>query len=164
MKADVGILEIWDELSRVLPDNTFLTETRIADGKVTVSGFSADAARLVRVIDQSPLFSGATLATAITPDATEHKDRFSITFKVRGGTNRTAGRKRPEFARHDRFDRPENGSHSVCFWRSTSLLCSSLLPLSIAPILAHFTGRSEDISENAAQLAHFQSISATPKP
>ena len=84
MKADAGILEIWDELSRVLPDNTFLTETRIADGKVTISGFSADAARLVRVIDQSPLFSGATLATAITPDATEQKDRFSINFKVRG--------------------------------------------------------------------------------
>ncbi len=84
LKADAGILEIWDELSRVLPDNTFLTETRIADGKVTISGFSADAARLVRVIDQSPLFSGATLATAITPDATEQKDRFSINFKVRG--------------------------------------------------------------------------------
>lgn len=84
MKADAGILDIWDELSRVLPDNTFLTETRITDGKVTVSGFSADAARLVRIIDQSPLFSGATLATAITPDATEHKDRFSINFKVRG--------------------------------------------------------------------------------
>lgn len=84
MKADAGILEIWDELSRVLPDNTFLIETRIADGKVTISGFSTDAARLVRVIDQSLLFSGATLATAITPDATEQKDRFSINFKVRG--------------------------------------------------------------------------------
>jgi general secretion pathway protein L len=85
MKADIGILEIWDELSRVLPDHTFLTETRVADGSVTLSGFSADAARLVRIIDQSPLFSGATLAAAITPDATEHKDRFSISFKVRGG-------------------------------------------------------------------------------
>jgi general secretion pathway protein L len=85
MKADVGILEIWDELSRVLPDHTFLIETRMADGRITLSGFSADAARLVRIIDQSPLFSGATLAAAITPDATEHKDRFSISFKVRGG-------------------------------------------------------------------------------
>ncbi len=85
MKADIGILEVWDELSRILPDHTFLTESRIADGKVTLSGFSADAARLVRIIDQSPLFSGATLGPAITPDATEHKDRFSISFKVRGG-------------------------------------------------------------------------------
>jgi general secretion pathway protein L len=85
MKADAGILEIWDELSRILPDHTFLTETRVADGTVTLSGFSADAAHLVRVIDKSPLFSGAALAAAITPDAAEHKDRFSISFKVRGG-------------------------------------------------------------------------------
>ena len=95
MKADAGMLEIWDELSRVLPDHTFLTETRIADGRVTVSGFSADAAHLVRIIDQSPLFSGATLAAAITPDAAEHKDRFSISFKVRGGrTVRPSGNAR----------------------------------------------------------------------
>ena len=84
MKAETGILAVWDELSRILPDHTFLTETRIADGTVTVSGFSADAARLVRIIDQSPLFSGATLTSAITPDANERKDRFSIVFKLRG--------------------------------------------------------------------------------
>jgi general secretion pathway protein L len=95
MKADAGALEIWDELSRVLPDHTFLTETRIADGRITLSGFSADAARLVRIIDQSPLFSGATLAAAITPDAIEHKDRFSISFKVRGGRTVRPSRNAP---------------------------------------------------------------------
>ncbi|MCK1643016.1 PilN domain-containing protein [Bradyrhizobium sp. 157] len=84
MKAEPGILAVWDELSRILPDHTFLTETRIADGTVTLSGFSADAARLVRLIDQSPLFSGATLTSAITPDANERKERFSIAFKLRG--------------------------------------------------------------------------------
>ena len=90
MKAEAGILAVWDELSRILPDHTFLTETRIADGTVTVSGFSADAARLVRIIDQSPLFSGATLTSAITPDANERKDRFSIAFKLRGARAATA--------------------------------------------------------------------------
>ena len=90
MKADAGVLAVWDELSRILPDHTFLTETRIADGAVTVSGFSADAARLVRIIDQSPLFSGATLTSAITPDANERKDRFSIGFKLRGARAATA--------------------------------------------------------------------------
>ncbi|SHK62955.1 PilN domain-containing protein [Bradyrhizobium lablabi] len=85
MRADVSVLEVWAELSRILPDHTFLTESRIADSKVTMTGFSSDAARLVRIIDQSPLFSGAALTAAITPDATEHKDRFSISFRVRGG-------------------------------------------------------------------------------
>jgi len=55
-----------------------------------VLGFSADAARLVRIIDGSPLFSGATLTSAITPDANERKDRFSIVFKLRGARAATA--------------------------------------------------------------------------
>ncbi len=83
LKADVGILETLDELSRILPDHTFLTEARVADGKVTISGLSAGAARLVRTIDQSPMFAEAALAATITPDANEHKERFTITFKVR---------------------------------------------------------------------------------
>jgi len=85
LKADAGILEAWDELSRILPDNTFLTETRFVNGQVTISGFSADAAHLVRIIDHSPMFFGSALAAAITPDPTEQKDRFRISFKVQGG-------------------------------------------------------------------------------
>jgi general secretion pathway protein L len=92
MKADVSVLEVWDELSRILPDHTFLTDLRIADGRVTLSGFSVEAARLVRIIDQSPLFSGAALTAAITPDANEHKDRFGISFKVRGARPATNAR------------------------------------------------------------------------
>ena len=95
MKADVSVLEVWDEMSRILPDQTFLTEARIADSKVTMTGFSSDAARLVRIIDQSPLFSGAALTAAITSDATEHKDRFSISFRVRGGRPSAGSRSAP---------------------------------------------------------------------
>lgn len=86
LKGEVGVLEALDELSRILPDYTFLTDLRIADGKVTMSGFSADAARLVRVIDESRMFSGAALTSAITPDAAERKERFAISAKLRGGT------------------------------------------------------------------------------
>jgi general secretion pathway protein L len=84
LKADLGVIEVWEELSRVIPDHTFLTEARIVDGKVTVSGFSPDAAGLVRLVDRSTLFTGATLVAAITPDANERKDRFSLFFKLRG--------------------------------------------------------------------------------
>jgi general secretion pathway protein L len=84
LKADLGVIEVWEELSRIIPDHTFLIEARIVDGKVTISGFSSDAARLVRLIDQSTLFTGATLVAAITPDANERKDRFSLFFKLRG--------------------------------------------------------------------------------
>jgi general secretion pathway protein L len=83
LKADTGFLQIWEEISRILPNHTFLSEVRLANGKVTISGFSSEAAHLVRMIDGSPLFSGSVLTNAITADATEHKDRFSISFKLR---------------------------------------------------------------------------------
>ena len=83
MKAGGGILETWNELSRILPDDTFLSELRIADGKIVLTGLSGDAARLVRIIDRSPLFSGAALEGAITPDTSEGKERFRIGLKLR---------------------------------------------------------------------------------
>ena len=85
LKADGGFLAVWDELSRILPDDTFLTELRMNQGPITISGYSSQAAHLVRIVDQSPMFSGATLVSAILPDATEGKDRFSIKFRLRNG-------------------------------------------------------------------------------
>ena len=91
LKAVPGSLAAWDELSRVIPDHTFLTEVRIAAGTITLSGLSSDAARLVRILDGSRLFAGATLVGSITPDAAERRDRFRISLKLRkGGAGRIA--------------------------------------------------------------------------
>ncbi|WP_024516254.1 PilN domain-containing protein [Bradyrhizobium sp. Tv2a-2] len=84
LKAGPGVLDVWEELSRVLPEHTFLSELRIADGEISITGFSADAAHLVRLVEQSRLFTAAHLTGAITPDLTERKDRFSLAFRVRG--------------------------------------------------------------------------------
>ncbi len=98
LKAVPGIVPAWDELSRVIPDHTFLTEVRIAAGTVTLSGVSSDAARLVRILDGSRLFTGATLVGSITPDATERRDRFRMSVKLRKvGAGRVArSAERPE--------------------------------------------------------------------
>jgi general secretion pathway protein L len=84
LRSGPGVVQIWEELSRVLPDHTFLSELRVADGSVSMSGFSGDAAHLIRLLDQSPLFTGAHLTGAITPDSGEHKDHFSLAFRLRG--------------------------------------------------------------------------------
>lgn len=83
LKADTGFVGIWNELSRILPDDTFLTDVRMKDGLIIISGYSSQAARLVRIIDQSPMFSSATLIAAIVPDTNEAKDRFRIKFQLR---------------------------------------------------------------------------------
>jgi general secretion pathway protein L len=84
LHAVPGVVEVWEELSRILPDHTYVSELRVADGNVSISGFSGDAAHLVRLLDQSPLFTGAHLTGAITPDSGEHKDHFGLAFRLRG--------------------------------------------------------------------------------
>ena len=98
LKAVPGSLAAWDELSRVIPDHTFLTEVRVAGGTITLSGVSSDAARLVRILDGSRLFTGATLVGPITPDANERRDRFRMSLKLRkAGAGRVAkSAERPE--------------------------------------------------------------------
>jgi len=98
LKAAPGSLAAWNELSRVVPDHTFLTEVRIAAGAISLTGLSSDAARLVRVLDGSRLFTGATLVGPITPDAAERRDRFHMSLKLRtGGAGRVAkSAERPE--------------------------------------------------------------------
>jgi general secretion pathway protein L len=84
LRAVPGVVQVWEELSRVLPDHTYLSELRVADGSVSIAGFSGDAAHLIRLLDQSQLFTGAHLTGAITPDSAEHKDHFSLEFRLRG--------------------------------------------------------------------------------
>jgi general secretion pathway protein L len=55
-----------------------------------LSGVSSDAARLVRILDGSRLFMGATLVGPITPDANEQRDRFRMSLKLRKGAGRIA--------------------------------------------------------------------------
>ena len=82
-KAAAGAVDVWGELSLLLPDTTFLTELRMTDGAVTITGLSSNAAQLVRLVEQSPLFTAAHLTGAITPDPAEQKDRFSLAFRIR---------------------------------------------------------------------------------
>lgn len=84
LRSVPGVVEVWEELSRLLPDHTYLSEMRLADGSVSTSGFSGDAAHLIRLLDQSALFTGAHLTGAITPDKAEHKDHFTLAFRLRG--------------------------------------------------------------------------------
>jgi general secretion pathway protein L len=82
-------LDVWEELSRVLPDHAWLTELRItesADGKerkVVMTGFSAAAADLVALIDKSALFQDVALTAPIAIDPIEQRERFVLQATIR---------------------------------------------------------------------------------
>ena len=92
-----GLLDVWEEISHRLPQDSWLTELRLSElsdkgvSQVTMSGFSTAAAQLVGLFDKSALLSDLGLAAPISFDAMEQRERFTLqaTLRVREPEKRT---------------------------------------------------------------------------
>lgn len=78
-----GVVEIWEELARLLPDSTYLTEIEIKGHDVQISGFSDGSPQLIPLIETSPILSRAVLAGPMVMDLGSGKDHFSIRATLR---------------------------------------------------------------------------------
>jgi len=84
-----GAIDLWEETTRMLPPDSWLTEFRLNEGvgrgeqQVTLIGYSAAAPRLVGVIDASHLLFDAALISPIAFDPAEGRERFALQAKVR---------------------------------------------------------------------------------
>jgi general secretion pathway protein L len=68
-----------NELTRLLPDHTWLERLSFVNGEVSLSGQSGQAAKLVETLQASELLRNPALSGPIQPDARTQKDRFNIT-------------------------------------------------------------------------------------
>ncbi len=72
-------VEVLDELSRRLPNNTFVEKVSIEGDKLLVIGLSSEASRLVEMLQTSKLWRSMSLTGALQPDPRTGKDRFTLT-------------------------------------------------------------------------------------
>src|SRR5262249_58863455 len=81
------LLDAWEEATRVLPSHSWLTELRLTETsdqrQISMTGFSAAAASLVGMIDQSPFFTDTALTAPIALDQAEQRERFSLHAKLK---------------------------------------------------------------------------------
>jgi general secretion pathway protein L len=72
------LVETLDELSRVLPDGTWLTSAEIRQDRARIQGLSDSASGLIALVESSPLFRNAEFTAPVTHDQTRNLDQFVL--------------------------------------------------------------------------------------
>jgi general secretion pathway protein L len=75
-------IEVLDELTRRLPDTTYLEKVAIENDRLTLIGLSSEASSLVRRLEGSPLWRAPALTGALQPDPRSGRDRFTLTAEL----------------------------------------------------------------------------------
>lgn len=77
-------LDLLNELSKIVPDDTSLTRLLLEDGVVRVRGNSKAASRLISIIDSSENFVGVRFVAPVTQNSKTGKESFTIEFQLQG--------------------------------------------------------------------------------
>ncbi|MEO6518112.1 MAG: PilN domain-containing protein [Pseudoxanthomonas sp.] len=77
-------VEVIDEISRLLPDNTYLEKLAIEGDRLLLIGLSPEASALVGKMEASTLWKSPALSGALQPDPRTRRDRFSLTADLVG--------------------------------------------------------------------------------
>ncbi|HEY5973005.1 MAG TPA: PilN domain-containing protein [Pseudoxanthomonas sp.] len=77
-------VEVMEEVTRRLPDNTYLEKLAIEGDRLLLIGLSPEASALVAKLEGSKLWKSPALSGALQPDPRTHRDRFSLTAELIG--------------------------------------------------------------------------------
>lgn len=80
--ATPSAVKVFDELTRILPKDTWLYEIRITRPEIRISGYSPSASSLVGKINDSPLFSNPRFRSPVTRPSNIDKERFNLSFEL----------------------------------------------------------------------------------
>lgn len=84
-RQDPMMLDMLEELTKLIPDQTSLNGLQYRDRKVTIQGESPAASSLIERIEASPYFKNASFVSPVTKDVANNQERFQISSEVVNG-------------------------------------------------------------------------------
>lgn len=82
--ARYSVVEVWEEVTRILPDGAWLTHLAADDQALVLTGFAQAASELILILDGSPTFEAAAFTAPVIRDAGAKAERFSIRLNLAG--------------------------------------------------------------------------------
>ncbi len=81
--AHASTVELWNELTRLLPDGTYLEKLSVEGNTLQLIGLSREAAQLVPLLQDSPLWRKVNLTGVLQADGgASGRDRFTLTAEL----------------------------------------------------------------------------------
>ena len=78
-RSERGVTELLDELTRLLPDHTWVLKFGLRDGRLSLSGYSAKPSSLIGLLEQSELLTEVRFSSPVTMDQKIGLERFNLT-------------------------------------------------------------------------------------
>lgn len=74
--------EVLNELTQILPDDTWIQRFQLKDDRINLQGESAHASGLIELVENSDLFNGAAFDTLVARNQKSGKDRFQLSADI----------------------------------------------------------------------------------
>ncbi len=88
-KQDLPLVAaVFDEITKRIPDDTWLTQFHLQVDKLVVSGYAPSASELIALLEDSPMLSQVRFMSPVTTDPTRSLERFNLSASVETGEAR----------------------------------------------------------------------------
>lgn len=82
-RATVLMLQVLDELTQIIPDDTWANQVDVNDDEVHVYGESVSSASLLPIIESSKIFSNPQFRSPVTQNRQNNTERFHLSAKIK---------------------------------------------------------------------------------
>ncbi len=81
--ASILMLEVLDELTDIVPDDTWINQLEIKNNELNIHGQSISSAALLPIIESSQLLSNAQFRSPVTQNRQSNTERFHLSAIIK---------------------------------------------------------------------------------